>query len=572
MNIKSAQGFLLSLLAVIFTVGLTFASVELPRLINLALFQEFDFPGFDSSWNDLNVEKTELFVRHFHIRLIGYISLALVIILIVVGFITNKSGLSSAGAIAFFLPVFGGFALSMFFLAGLGMLRVIWMPILDVSYDLLRLGDLVYVPYRILVYIPSLAGFDIRPALPYVLMGSGILLFVQGTLAWFYAKLQKKGTADFWVYRISRHPQYVGWIIWSYGLIFYQGSLVGPKVTWDIQSSLPWLLSTIVIIGVAMMEELKMSRERGEEYESYRRQTPFMLPLGRFVSSIISAPMRLILRKQFPERKREIAAVLALYTVILVMFSAPLWVFESRPWTALWIVPYNNEEQRIDELVTVLKEAEGRREKDRAAMSLAAIGDPAVEALIELLKNEDSVVREFSAGALGRIQSEKAVESLIDALLDQDRRVRSAAATALGKIQSEKALQPLMSSLNDENSSVRYNAAEAVGRIGSEQAVDALVAGLNDERNYVRVAIATALGRIGSERTVDPLIRALKDEDNQVRQASVLALLKTKSEKAVEPLIEALTDEDWEVRLYAVEALERIGTLEALKAIDEYKD
>jgi hypothetical protein len=43
----------------------------------------------------------------------------------------------------------------------------------------------------------------------------GLLIFILGVLAWFYARLEKKGTADFWIYRFSRHPQYLGWIVWS---------------------------------------------------------------------------------------------------------------------------------------------------------------------------------------------------------------------------------------------------------------------------------------------------------------------------------------------------------------------
>ena len=37
--------------------------------------------------------------------------------------------------IVLFLPVFGHFALTMFFLGGLGFLRLLWMPFLDVSFN-----------------------------------------------------------------------------------------------------------------------------------------------------------------------------------------------------------------------------------------------------------------------------------------------------------------------------------------------------------------------------------------------------------------------------------------------------
>lgn len=68
--------------------------------------------------------KTELFIAHFHLRLIGYTCLALLVLAIVVGFATRRAGLAAVGAVGFMLPVFAQFAGVMFFLAGLGLLNV----------------------------------------------------------------------------------------------------------------------------------------------------------------------------------------------------------------------------------------------------------------------------------------------------------------------------------------------------------------------------------------------------------------------------------------------------------------
>ena len=296
------HAILFTSLAVVFTIGLTFASVELPRLLSSFLHQTVSHPDVDSHADELSIYRTELYIQRYHIRLIGYSSLALIIMLIAAGFITKRSGLASAGAFLFFLPVFGQFARVMFFLAGLGILNLVWMPILDASSRILRLGDIAYVPYRILSYISSLFSFDIHTPLVYALIGSGLLIFALGTLAWFYARFQKRDIADFWIYRLSRHPQYLGWIIWSYGLLIHLLRMRYPKRSWGIPSSLPWLISSMVIIGVAMMEELKMRHEWGQKYELYRSRVSFMLPVPRFVSRIVSAPMRLMIGKEHPER------------------------------------------------------------------------------------------------------------------------------------------------------------------------------------------------------------------------------------------------------------------------------
>ena len=40
---------------------------------------------------------------------------------------------------------------------------------------------------------------------------------------------------------------------------------------------------------------------------------------------------------------------------------------------------------------------------------------------------------------------------------------------------------------------------------------------------------------------------------------------------AVPDLIQALQSEDWNIRYFAIEVLERIGTPDALKAVEEYQ-
>lgn len=556
MNIKPTHGLFLTLLAAIFTIGLTFASVELPRIVDAFLREKIGFLEVATGLDEAAAYKTELYLQHYHLSLIGYACLAVIIILIIVGFITNKSGLSSAGAIVLFLPVFGHFAMTMFFLGGLGFLRLLWMPFLDVSEALLHLGDIVYLPYKILLYLASLLRINTWKELPLVITGLGLLLFTLGTLAWFYARIQRKSLADFWVYRLSRHPQYLGWIIWSYGVMFLPGPNI--KKMFDISNSLPWLLATMVIIGVALLEELKMKRERGEEYEAYCRRTPFLFPLPRFIAKIISAPARLILKKERPEKKREIAGVLILYTALCMVLSllyANFPAFSQSKQLASPVSP----EQSIDELVQAFKQAP-RRNADQYATALAARGGSGVEKLIELLKHEMPHIREFSAAALGRVQAQQAVSSLTPLLQDQEWRVRQAARSALIKIQPEEAMQHLVHGMsNDEPFAVRYHAAGELGKIGTKQAAEVLISHVNDENELVRMAVVNALGSIGSEVAVAPLSEVLQDESEKVRRAAVLALSRIKSEKVVAPLVAALKDDDWEVRLYAKEALKRIG-------------
>jgi protein-S-isoprenylcysteine O-methyltransferase Ste14 len=337
------SGLLLTFLAIVFAIALTYASVELPAMINSLLHNIIDFPGYDSS-HEIHQSKTASFMDSYYIRFIGYGCLAFIILLIVAGFITKKSGLVSAGAIAIFLPVFGHFSFNMFFLAGLGAMRIVWMPILDISYNILRLGDIAYLPYMITVYLPALFKIDISTVIPYVIMGSGILLFILGTQAWVFARFNKKGVATFWIYRFSRHPQYLGWIIWGYGLLIYlirNSSLIHFKLTYEMPSSLPWLISSLVIICVAQLEETKMKQKYPGEYKSYIQRAPFMFPTPKFISKIIALPVKLLFKKEQPESVKEIAIIFFVYLAVLILLSVIFNAIDFLPRSGLWGFPRN---------------------------------------------------------------------------------------------------------------------------------------------------------------------------------------------------------------------------------------
>jgi HEAT repeat protein/protein-S-isoprenylcysteine O-methyltransferase Ste14 len=534
-------------------------------------------------------------------------------------FATEKTGWTSAGALFLFLPVFGHFAATMFFLGGLGFLRLLWLPFLDASFRLFRLGDIINLPYKILMALYSMTGLGRWLKLSNLITGLGLLVFFLGTLTWFYARSGKKGVADLWVYRLSRHPQYLGWIIWSYGVMFLPSSN-NIKLCYELSNSLPWLLSTMIIIGVAMLEEVKMKRAFGDSYESYRRSAPFLIPLPRFIAKASAWPLRLMFKKPYPERKREIAAVLAFYTVLCLGISAFYGGLVPRPATEAVV-----SKERIEGLARVLKNAADRGEKRRAAGLLAGMGELAIDPLIALLKHEDAIVRAYSAGALGGTKSERAVAPLIGLLKDRDSYVRRTAAESLGSTGSSQAVRPLIEALEDPardmaNAAVRalgrikhpdvvpllikalrnsaWNASDAAARalgemgareaieplircfeetpncpydligtalwkLGSERAADAWIAGLmKGSWWYPRTACAAELGRNKLEKGLIPLQDALKDESPEVRRAAVLALMEFRSEKTISALREALADKDFEVRMYAKEALKTIGAPE----------
>ncbi|KAH7176129.1 hypothetical protein EDB81DRAFT_771952 [Dactylonectria macrodidyma] len=202
--------------------------------------------------------------------------------------------------------------------------------------------------------------------------------------------------------------------------------------------------------------------------------------------------------------------------------------------------------------------------------------EPALDALVALLKDTDSKMRRIVAEALGRQSalSEPALEALVAILKDADSGVRRAAAEALSwqSALSEPALNALVALLKDADWRPQYAAAKVLGSQSalSEPVLDALVALLKDTDLGVRRAAAEALGQQSalSEPALEALVALLKDADSDVRCAAAEALSwqSALSEPALNALMALLKDADWGPRHVAAEAL---GSQSALPALSD---
>lgn len=321
-----------TILGIVFTVAITFATIWIPRMLSVLLRGVIP---------DVNPEMDPEFVEQF-MKIagpIGYVCLAVVMVLIVAGFITKRKNLSSLGVVFFFLPTFGYFAGSMFFLAGLGILRVAWIPFWEQSINLVNLGDIAYVPYMIPTYLSALVGLDIRWPLALAVTGLGFFIFLLGTIAWLYGKVEKREPVTFWIYKYSRHPQYLGYIIWSYGVML-QATLF--PYSWggsNPGASLPWLISSLIVVCMALAEEIDMSKRDRDTYLKYKESAPFMFPIPKFATLLVTAPIRIMFGKNQPENRKEIIGTFAVYCLIFLLMSLPF-VLLNWPPGEWWKWPY----------------------------------------------------------------------------------------------------------------------------------------------------------------------------------------------------------------------------------------
>ncbi len=155
----------------------------------------------------------------------------------------------------------------------------------------------------------------------------------------------------------------------------------------------------------------------------------------------------------------------------------------------------------------------GPDEKVSALKELDSLENPdAVGPIIEALRNENSIVRQAAADALGEIKDIRAVELLIYyALKDEKSDNREAARKALRKIAYEEL------------------------RIKGQQVIEFFIKSLNDNRSDVRWA-AMALRWIGDSKAIKPLIATLENREREIQviAAQTLVLLANKYDQQIQ--------------------------------------
>lgn len=202
----------------------------------------------------------------------------------------------------------------------------------------------------------------------------------------------------------------------------------------------------------------------------------------------------------------------------------------------------------VERLIASLKD-ERWRVREQAAKALGKIRDPrAVDQLIVACRDRDGAVKSAAAEALGRIGHEKAVPALIKLFKDTSKTVRETAGTALVSI-GQPAVQALVDCLKDPYFVVRCHGARALGGMTTDyqigrswvrdpQVVDALLDALKDPDRAVREDATIALGHIGDPHAVDGLLEAMKD--GTVKRHAIASLGMIGDARALPAILEVL--------------------------------
>ncbi len=227
----------------------------------------------------------------------------------------------------------------------------------------------------------------------------------------------------------------------------------------------------------------------------------------------------------------------------------------------------------VNALIIALKD---ENLEEGAKVALIKIGEPASRNLIFKYNNQNRDTQISYIDIMGEIGDKNSVEHLIHILKDikthetYDRDILTSTIKALGKIGDEKATDIIhdlyfrfcRSQSDKYLTEIFIDVITRVDREGS----DFLVQELTSNNSYVREEVAEALMGMEYQMVVGPLIQALKDKNGDIRKRAAEILCRI-GEPAVISLIQSLKDEDRCLRYGAADSLGKIGNERAIKPL-----
>ena len=266
----------------------------------------------------------------------GMSAFILSITFIILGFIIRWTKISLFGALTLYLPVFSGYAFSMFLFAGIGVLRYIWYPIVQIfgGYaGVLLIGySMLFSPLLIILFpflVLDLLGITVQATtavyavIILLVVLTGFIVLAVSVATWLYYRLNGVKIVKQGIYRYSRHPQYLGLLLWCYSLLHLYSFMYAAPFAKYPPPAMPYLILLFTVIGIALIEEQRLVEKHGDEYTDYRKQTPFLIPLHRSIKLVILWIPRKLIKKDLPETRVEVVKVLTVYFLITILLSMP---------------------------------------------------------------------------------------------------------------------------------------------------------------------------------------------------------------------------------------------------------
>jgi protein-S-isoprenylcysteine O-methyltransferase Ste14 len=113
---------------------------------------------------------------------------------------------------------------------------------------------------------------------------AGIIVIIYSLI--YFQLHRKEGLVTTGPYRFIRHPQYAGFLLMTLGLTSFSYWWLSNTfgIGWISKEATValWFVQLGVYVALALIEESYLTKKFGKDYLSYKNQTSFIVPLGRF--------------------------------------------------------------------------------------------------------------------------------------------------------------------------------------------------------------------------------------------------------------------------------------------------
>lgn len=198
--------------------------------------------------------------------------------------------------------------------------------------------------------------------------------------------------------------------------------------------------------------------------------------------------------------------------------------------------------------------------RNEAVEYLAAIGKPAVNPLLEAMKNENPKIQSGAAETLGKIKDSSVIQPLTDLLNDKSEEfdVRCSAAAALGEMKNEASISSIINFIGEkpaQSPTLAFNALLNIGSASNEPLVNLWMS----SSNQVKLSAKETLLKL-SDIDIQPFLEMIKDSSEpKNNRISVMELVyEKKSPLLFDTLSSVLSDSDPDIRIASVDIISKL--------------
>lgn len=196
-----------------------------------------------------------------------------------------------------------------------------------------------------------------------------------------------------------------------------------------------------------------------------------------------------------------------------------------------------------EESLEIVKTSKNPNQISQASDLLSGLGcpDAALELISRLNREQDTDIYLYIIDALSLFDTVESISALVSLIANQNSSIREKAAKALIKYERVSAIDELLSHLKHPDWKIQWCAAVVLGKLSSNAALPVLLNGLTGQHpRSIRRTAAEVLGMIENDEVIDILLSALKDPDYAVRRSAAISLARFDQKEAIEELLKAL--------------------------------